>query len=176
MGAFVTDFGANNFHAFCGSENQEAFFGPDKPYTAGRIGAYEELLDAWCGLPEHLQADFVRWLWQSDEAHNEQASRAGISLDSGPGAARAAIAELDAGTLADRGVIIAADPESRIKAIRMYDEIGVHQEMMIMQTETIPHEEVMSSIEMFGKRLFPKIREAGKTKTGTATNHGHPGA
>ena len=99
---------------------------------------------------------------QSDDAHQEQASQAGISLDSGPGAARAAIAQLDANTLADRGVIVAGDPASCIKAIQMYDEIGVDQVMMIMQTETIPHEKVMSSIEMFGKQVFPVIREAEK--------------
>ena len=58
----------------------------------------------------------------------------------------------------------------------MYDEIGVDQVMMIMQTETIPHEKVMSSIEMFGKQVFPKIREAEKTKAGAAANYGHPGA
>ena len=176
MGAFVTDYWANNVHAFCGPDNQEArelaadsmkaFFGPDKPYIAGRIGAYEELLDAWGGVPDHLQADFGRWLQQSDEAHKEQASEAGISLDAGPGAARAAIAELDADTLADRGVIIAGDPESCINAIRRYDEIGVDQVMMIMQTETIPHEKVMSSIEMFGNQVFPKIREAEKKRAG----------
>ena len=39
---------------------------------------------------------------------------------------------------------------------------------MITQTETIPHEEVMSSIEMFGKEVFPRIREAEKSKAGTA--------
>ena len=170
VGAFVTNHWANNVHAYCGPDNQEArelaadsmktFFGPDKPYIAGRIGAYEELLEAWGGVPEDLKADFGRWLRQSDDAHQEQASQAGISLDSGPGAARAAIAQLDANTLADRGVIIAGDPESCIKAIQMYEEIGVDQVMMIMQTETIAHEKVMSSIEMFGKQVFPVIRKA----------------
>ena len=42
----------------------------------------------------------------------------------------------------------------------MYEEIGVDQVMMIMQTETIAHEKVMSSIEMFGKQVFPVIRKA----------------
>ena len=172
VGAFVTDHWANNVHAFCGVDNQEArdlaadsmkaFFGPDKPYIAGRIGAYEELLEAWGGVPEHLKADFGRWLRQSDSEHKEQAEEVGISLDSGPGAARAAISELDSNTLADRGVIIAGDPDSCIKAIKMYEEIGVDEVMMIMQTETIPHEKVMSSIELFGKEVFPAIR---KTKT-----------
>ena len=52
----------------------------------------------------------------------------------------------------------------------MYDEIGVDQVMMIMQTETIPHEKVMSSIEMFGEKVFPKIREAEKSRAGAAAN------
>jgi alkanesulfonate monooxygenase SsuD/methylene tetrahydromethanopterin reductase-like flavin-dependent oxidoreductase (luciferase family) len=174
VGAFVNAFWGNNVHAFCGEDNQEArelcaqslkdFFGPGKPYIQGRINAYEELLEAWGGVPEHLQADFGRWLRQSDEAHKAQAVQAGISLDSGPGAARAAFAQMDANTLCDRGVIIAGDPESCIKAIRMYEDIGVDQVIMIMQTETIPHERVMGSIEMFGKYVFPAFRQAAKEK------------
>ena len=179
VGAFVNNFWGNNVHAFCGPDNQEArelcaqsmktFFGPDKPYIAGRVGAYEELLEAWGGVPDHLQADFGRWLRQSDDAHKEQAEQAGLSLDAGPGAARAAVAQLDADTLCDRGVIIGGDPESCIKAIQMYEEIGVDQVMMIMQTETIPHEKVMSSIEMFGKHVFPAFRQAEKAKAGATS-------
>lgn len=172
VGAFVNAFWGNNVHAFCGEDNQEArelcaqslkaFFGPDKPYIQGRINAYEELLEAWGGVPDHLQADFGRWLRQADEAHKAQAIQAGISLDSGPGAARAAFAQMDANTLCDRGVIIAGDPESCIKAVRMYEGIGVDQVIMIMQTETIPHERVMRSIEMFGKYVLPTFRDATK--------------
>ena len=178
VGAFVNDFWGNNVHAFCGKDDQEAkelaaesmktFFGPDKPYIQGRIGAYEELLEAWGGVPDHLQADFGRWLRQSDEAHQEQAAEAGISLDSGPGAARAAIAQLDANTLADRGVIIAGNPESCIKTVKMYEDIGVDQCLCIMQTETIPHEKVMESIELFGKEVIPAFREQ-PAKAGAAT-------
>jgi alkanesulfonate monooxygenase SsuD/methylene tetrahydromethanopterin reductase-like flavin-dependent oxidoreductase (luciferase family) len=179
VGAFVNNFWGNNVHAFCGEDNQEArelcaqsmktFFGPDKPYIQGRINAYEELLEAWGGVPEHLKSDFGRWLRQSDEAHQQQAAQVGISLDSGPGAARAAVAQLDADTLAERGVIIAGDPESCIKAVKMYEDIGVDQVMLIMQTETIPHEKVMRSIEMFGKYVFPAFRQAEREKVGTAT-------
>jgi alkanesulfonate monooxygenase SsuD/methylene tetrahydromethanopterin reductase-like flavin-dependent oxidoreductase (luciferase family) len=179
VGAFINNFWGNNVHAFCGEDNQEArelcaqsmktFFGPDKPYIQGRINAYEELLEAWGGVPEHLKSDFGRWLRQSDEAHQQQAAQVGISLDSGPGAARAAVAQLDADTLAERGVIIAGDPESCIKAVKMYEDIGVDQVMLIMQTETIPHEKVMRSIEMFGKYVFPAFRQAEREKVGTAT-------
>ena len=175
VGAFATEFWGNNVHAYCGKDNDEArelaalsmktFFGPDKPYIAGRIGAYEELLEAWGGVPDHLQADFGRWLRQSDEAHRTQAEESGISLDAGPGAARAAIAQLDANTLADRGVIIAGDPDSCATAVQMYEDIGVDQVMMIMQTETIPHDKVMSSIELFGKEVIPRFRN-GKGDNG----------
>ena len=73
-------------------KRMKTFFGPDKPYIQGRINAYEELLEAWGGVPDHLKSDFGRWLRQSDEAHKAQAEQVGISLDSGPGAARAAVA------------------------------------------------------------------------------------
>jgi len=169
VGAFVNDFWGNNVHAFCGKDDQEAkelaaesmktFFGPDKPYIQGRIGAYEELLEAWGGVPDDLQADFGRWLRQSDEEHKEQAANAGLSLDSGPGAARAAVAQLDANTLADRGVIIAGNPESCIKTIKMYEDIGVDQCMLIMQTETIPHDRVMESIELMGQEVIPAFEK-----------------
>lgn len=178
VGAFVNEFWGNNVHAFCGQDDQEAkelcarsmktFFGPDKPYVRDRVNAYEELLEAWGGVPEHLNADFGRWLRQSDEAHKQQAAQAGISLDSGPGAARAAVAGLDANTLSDRGVIIAGNPESCIKTIRMYEDIGVDQVMMIMQTETVPHERVMSSIEMFGKQVIPVFRQEERARAKAA--------
>ena len=170
VGAFVTDFWGNNVHAYCSRDDQAAkelaaesmktFFGPDKTYIAGRINAYEELLEAWGGVPDDLNADFSRWLRQSDDAHKAQAAEAGLSLDAGPGAARAAVAQLDANVLADRGVIIAGNPESCIKTIKMYEDIGVDQVMMIMQTETISHDKVMESLELFGKEVIPAFRNA----------------
>jgi alkanesulfonate monooxygenase SsuD/methylene tetrahydromethanopterin reductase-like flavin-dependent oxidoreductase (luciferase family) len=179
VGEFITDFWGNNVHAFCDDDDQYAkdlaaksmktFFGPDKPYIQGRINAYEELLDAWGGIPDHLQADFGRWLRQSDAEHKKLAQEVGVSLDSGPGAARAAFAQLDSTTLADRGVIIAGNPASCIKTCQMYENIGVDQVMLIMQTETIPHEKVMGSIEKFGKEVIPAFTKA-KAKAGAAAS------
>ncbi len=172
VGAFVNNFWGNNVHAYCGEDNREArelgalslktFFGPDKPYIRDRVNAYEELLADWGGVPDHLKADFGRWLRQADDTSKQQAIQAGISLDSGPGAARAALGQLDADTLCERGVIIAGDPDSCINAARMYEDIGVDQVIMIMQTETIPHEKVMRSIEMFGTYVLPAFRKPAK--------------
>ena len=170
VGAEINDYWANNVHSFCSKDDQAAkqlcaesmktFFGPDKPYIQGRINAYEELLESWGGVPDNLKADFGRWLRQSDDEHKTQAAEAGISLDSGPGAARAAVAELDANILSDRGVIIAGNPESCINTIKTYEDVGVDQVMLIMQTETIPHDQVMESIELYGKEVIPAFADA----------------
>jgi len=168
VGAEINDYWANNVHSFCSKDDQAAkelcaesmktFFGPDKPYIQGRINAYEELLESWGGVPDNLKADFGRWLRQSDDEHKTQAAEAGISLDSGR-AARAAVAELDANILSDRGVIIAGNPESCINTIKTYEDVGVDQVMLIMQTETIPHDQVMESIELYGKEVIPAFAD-----------------
>jgi len=179
VGSFITNFWGNNVHAFCDDDDQYAkdlaaqsmktFFGPDKPYIQGRINAYEELLEAWGGIPDHLQADFGRWLRQADAEHKKLAQKVGISLDSGPGAAQAAIAKLDSTTLSGRGVIIAGNPASCIKTCQMYEAIGVDQVMLIMQTETISHDKVMGSIEKFGKEVIPAFQGPKATQRVAAT-------
>ncbi len=169
VGATVNEFWGNNVAAFCGEDDREAnelcarslknFFGPDKPYIRDRVNAYEDLLAAWGGVPDHLKADFGRWLRQSDAAHQEQARQAGLSLDSGPGAARAAFGEMDAETLRERGIIIAGDPEHCIQGVQRYVDADVDQVLMIMQTETVPHERVMQSLDLFGRHVIPAFRD-----------------
>jgi alkanesulfonate monooxygenase SsuD/methylene tetrahydromethanopterin reductase-like flavin-dependent oxidoreductase (luciferase family) len=109
-------------------------------------------------VPDHLRADFGRWLRQSDDAHKAQAAQVGISLDSGPGAARAAFGQMDPDTLCERGIIIAGDPDSCVKGVRLYEQARADEVILIMQTETIPHEQPLSSIEMFGKHVIPACR------------------
>jgi hypothetical protein len=40
----------------------------------------------------------------------------------------------------------------------LYKEAGVDEVILIMQTETIPHEQAMRSIEMFGTHVIPACR------------------
>jgi hypothetical protein len=61
--------------------------------------------------------------------------------------------------LADRGVTVSGDPESCLKAISIHEAIGVDQLQFLMATETIPHEKVMSSIELFGKYVIPELKK-----------------
>jgi hypothetical protein len=46
--------------------------------------------------------------------------------------------------------------------VQLYEQAGVDQVMMIMQTETIPHEKAMRSIELFGKHVIPAFRKTEK--------------
>ena len=91
------------------------------------MNAYEQLLESWGGVPDHLRADFGRWLRQSDDAHKAQAAQVGISLDSGPGAARAAFGQMDPVTLCERGIIIAGDPDSCVRGVGLYEEAGADE-------------------------------------------------
>jgi alkanesulfonate monooxygenase SsuD/methylene tetrahydromethanopterin reductase-like flavin-dependent oxidoreductase (luciferase family) len=169
VGATINSFWGNNVQCCCSEDDTAAkeqcalslktFFGPDKPYIRDRVNAYEQLLEEWGGVPDHLKADFGRWLRQSDEAHKEQAAQVGISIDSGPGAARAAFGSMDADTLRDRGIIIAGDPEHCIKGVQLYEDAGVDQVILIMQTEIMPHETVLKSMEMFGKHVIPAFKK-----------------
>ena len=123
---------------------------------------------SWGGVPDHLKSSFARWIKQSDEETQTAAAEQGINLDSGPAAARAAIGLLDADTLCDRAAILGGDPDSCIKIIKQFEDIGVDQLTMLMQTETVPHEKVIKSLELFGKHVLPAFRTTEVAKTGAA--------
>ena len=181
VGAFVNNQWSNTVFAHCGEDNREArelclqsiktFYGPDKPYTQARDDVFQQLLEAWGGVPDHLKATFDRWLKVSDGDQQDQAAEQDgvLSLEGARSAALSAITQLDADTLCDRGVIIAGDPDSCINAIKLYEDCGLDQIMMMMQTETVPHEKVMQSIEMFGKYVLPTFQRAEPSKAGAGT-------
>ncbi len=178
VGAFVNNQFSVSIHAYCGEDNKEAreicaqsmktFYGPDKPYTRDRVEVYQDLLQAWGGVPEHLKSQFSRWIRQSNEKTKAVAAEQGINLDSGPEAARAAIGMLDADTLCNRGAIVGGDPDSCITIIKKFEEIGVDQLTLVMQTETVPHEKVMKSLALFGKHVLPAFQPARHAQAGAA--------
>lgn len=156
VGSFVNNQWANFTMGYCGDNNEKAqalgaqsikeFFGPNRPYTADRKDVYEKLLEAWGGVPDHLQANFSRFLGGEQDL-------------GGGGAPRAMLGEMPPDLLCERGVIVAGDPDSCINGVRRHEEIGVDQTLLIMQTDQIPHEKVMGSIELFGKEVIPAFRE-----------------
>lgn len=164
VGSAINDQWLSATMAYCDEDNQagrelaaqslKTFFGPDRPYLKDQVNVYERLIDSWGGVPEHLQANFARYL-QEDETRE-----AGLDLSGGSGQIAQQIwNQFDADTLADRGVTVSGDPESCLQAIRIHESIGVDQLQFLMATETIPHDKVMSSIELFGKYVIPELQK-----------------
>ena len=164
VGGFVNDQWASATLGICLEDNKEArelaaeslktFFGPDRPYTRYQKDVYKQLLEQWGGVPDHLKRNFNRIL-NFDESYDEA-----LDLAGGGSIAQSIIAELDADTLADRAVTIAGDPDSCIEALKKHEATGIDQMMILMQTATIPHEQVMKSIELFGKYVLPEFKRS----------------
>ncbi len=135
------------------------FFGPDKPYTQGQTDLYATLVKQWGGVPDHLKAAFARYIKvEEDKVTGEKKET--VDLSGGGSAAQRAWEGLDGDTLAERGAIVAGDPEDCIKAIKLYEATGVDTLDIIIASETIPHAKVMKSIEMFGKHVIPEFKKA----------------
>lgn len=158
----------NNSLGICLEDNREArelgrqsvqtFFGPDKPYVKAQKDVYEQLVEKWGGVPEHLRQNFSRYVELPDA--DERAAEDAVDLTGGGAIGQKMWESMDADTLCDRGVIIAGDPDSCIEALKKHEAIGVDQVSIMMQTETIPHDKIMKSIELFGKYVIPEFKES----------------
>jgi len=69
------------------------------------------------------------------------------------------LGELPADLLAERGVIVAGNPDSCIEGVKRHQEIGADQSLLIMQCDQIPHAKVKRSIELFGKEVIPAFKD-----------------
>ena len=167
VGAFINDQWCSTTQGICLEDNQEArelgalsirtFFGPGKPYIQDQKDVYKTLLERWGGIPDHLRQNFSRYVeLEADETSEEEA----LDLSGGGAAAHKIWNDLDADTLADRAVIIAGDPDSCIEALKKHEATGIDQMMIMMQTEIVPHEKVMKSIELFGKYVIPEFKKS----------------
>ena len=166
VGRFINDQWLSCTMGLCGEDDAgtrdlctqslKTFFGPDKPYLKDQTNVYETLLRQWGGVPDHLQNNFARYLKPEADPKTGQT----VDLSGGTTFARQAILEIDGGTLSQRGVIVAGDPEACIKAVKLHEQAGVDQVQFLMATETVPHDRVMKSIEMFGKHVIPAFKKA----------------
>jgi alkanesulfonate monooxygenase SsuD/methylene tetrahydromethanopterin reductase-like flavin-dependent oxidoreductase (luciferase family) len=137
------------------AQSLRTFFGPDRPYLKDQTHLYEQLVDSWGGVPEHLRANFARYL-QTEGAAGAPA----VDLSGGSGQIASALwNQIDADTLVDRGVLVAGDPESCLRSIAIHEAAGVDELQFLMATETVPHAKVMSSIELFGTHVIPELRK-----------------
>ncbi len=165
VGKFINNQWLTSTMGFCDPDDRAArelaaqslktFFGPDRPYLKDQKELYGQLIESWGGVPDHLKANFARYIkTEGTEGAPE------VDLSGGSGQILNAVwNQLDADTLAERGVIVAGNPASCLKAIGIHEASGADELQFLMSTETIPHEKVMSSIEMFGKHVIPELKK-----------------
>ena len=168
VGVFINDQWANSILWICLEDDREArelgaqslknFFGPNRPYVQGQKDVYARLLEQWGGVPDHLKQNFSRYV-QTDGEEQQEVGGA-LDFSGGEAIAHRAWNDLDADTLSDRAVVIAGDPDSCIEALKKHEATGIDQMMIMMQTETIPHEKIMHSIELFGKYVIPEFKKS----------------
>jgi alkanesulfonate monooxygenase SsuD/methylene tetrahydromethanopterin reductase-like flavin-dependent oxidoreductase (luciferase family) len=168
VGSFINDKWLSTSFGLCGEDSAaiqelsaqslKTFFGPGRPYVQDQKEVYARLLEQWGGVPDHLAQNFSRYVDVPDAAKSSNGGSA-LDLSGGNALAQKIWEQFDAATLAERGIIIAGDPEACIKAARLHEATGVDQLQLLMQTETISHKQVMSSIEMFGKHVIPAFKK-----------------
>jgi alkanesulfonate monooxygenase SsuD/methylene tetrahydromethanopterin reductase-like flavin-dependent oxidoreductase (luciferase family) len=174
VGAVTNNQWLSSVFGLCGEDNKstqelsaqslKTFFGPGRPYVQDQKDVYEKLLDQWGGIPDHLISNFARYV-NVEKAHQGSNGNSSVSFDlSGGGLAQRIWEQFDSETMAERGVIVAGDPEACIKGARLHEATGVDELQFLMATETVDHAAVMKSIEMFGKYVIPEFRNGNDPK------------
>ena len=167
VGAFANNKWLSSCFGLCGEDDAaikelsaqslKTFFGPGRPYVQDQKDIYSRLLEQWGGVPDHLAQNFSRYVDVPAQGGNGGGA---LDLSGGSALAQKVWEEFDPATMAERGIIVAGDPESCIKAARLHEATGVDQLQFLMATETVPHKKVMESIEMFGKYVIPQFRKS----------------
>jgi alkanesulfonate monooxygenase SsuD/methylene tetrahydromethanopterin reductase-like flavin-dependent oxidoreductase (luciferase family) len=169
VGNFINNRWLSSCFGLCGEDSAKTkelcaqslktFFGPGRPYVQDQKDVYSKLLDQWGGVPDHLAQNFSRYV----DVTADSGTNGSVDLSGGTALAQKIWEEFDADTLAQRGVIVAGDPDSCIEAVKLHEATGVDQLQFLMATETVGHEDVMKSIEMFGKHVIPAFKSAKNT-------------
>ncbi|MCH8350327.1 MAG: LLM class flavin-dependent oxidoreductase [Chloroflexi bacterium] len=170
VGNFVNNKWLSSCFGLCGEDNEQTqelcarslktFFGPGRPYVQDQKDVYARLLDQWGGIPDHLAQNFSRYIDVEGQVGSANGgSSAAFDLSGGGALAQRIWEEFDAATMAERGIIVAGDPDSCIEAVKLHEATGVDQLQFLMATETVDHQNVLKSIEMFGKHVIPAFRK-----------------
>ena len=102
-------------------------------------------------MPDDLKQEFIRGSERYESG--EQGSGEEINF-----IGHAAWDTLDADTLCERAVVIGGDPDGCIAALKIHEAAGADQILLVVQTDQVPHETVMKSIELLGKYVLPEFK------------------
>ena len=141
------------------SQSLKVFFGPDRPYNKAAAEITKNLIEAWDGeIPDDLKVHMTKEHETAPINAAEVATATGLSA-----AARSARQDgeldswerLDPETLANSGITVAGTPQQCVESLKLYEENGVDEVLVLVQNETIPHEVSMKTIRLFGEHVIP---------------------
>ena len=166
VGKFVNDQWLSSTMGLCDADDKAArelsakslrtFFGPDRPYLKDQTHLYEQLVESWGGVPEHLQGE-LRALPQGATGPTGAPE---VDLSGGSGQIAPRCGTRSTPTRSSTAACSwPAIPRPACGAIAIHEEAGVDELQFLMATETVPHDKVMSSIEMFGKHVIPELKK-----------------
>ena len=76
----------------------------------------------------------------------------------------------DADALIDGGSFCAGDPDACARTVERYAQLGIDQLMPIFQAGRTPHEEIMTSIRLFGEQVIPRFIEKSPSPAADAVS------
>ncbi len=141
------------------SRSLKVFFGPDRPYNKAAAEITRNLIEAWDGeIPDDLKVHMTKDHETAPINAAEVATATGLSA-----AARSARQDgeldswerLDPETLSNSGITVAGTPQQCVESLKLYEENGVDEVLVLVQNETIPHDVSMKTIRLFGEHVIP---------------------
>jgi alkanesulfonate monooxygenase SsuD/methylene tetrahydromethanopterin reductase-like flavin-dependent oxidoreductase (luciferase family) len=96
--------------------------------------------------------------WPGDAAHDQ--------------VAKTAREEMAPKNLVNRGLLCAGNPDTCIKALERFEELGVDLILCFMEMGRVPHTKSMESFKLFGKYVIPHFK--GRTCWYTSQLQGAP--
>ena len=111
-------------------------------------------------VQETMEQNFSRYVDLGDVVGDRVPDDAPLDFSGGAAIAHQIWEGLDADPLCDRAVIIASDPDNCIEALKKHENTSIDQMLIMIQRESVPHETVMKSIELFGKYVIPEFKSS----------------
>ena len=137
--------------AHCGERNDEAI-----ELGGEAMHWYMSLLRHQAPYWQRQHEQHRKEVFEQVESYNYAAVRAPEAYFFGTGTdERMAEEELAPPRLVEQGLLCAGNPDTCIKVLERYADLGVDTMMLYMEVGRIPHHKVMESIKMFGKYVLP---------------------
>jgi alkanesulfonate monooxygenase SsuD/methylene tetrahydromethanopterin reductase-like flavin-dependent oxidoreductase (luciferase family) len=136
-----------------GARGIKDFFGANRPYTRDSATIYDQFVQDWGGeVPDHLKYHLAH------RSAKETAETTGPDGQwQGRGGAFKVFQDFDENQMAETGIVVAGNPQTCIEAVRLHEQSGVDQMMLLVQEELFTHDQAMKSLRLLGEQVLPEF-------------------